>query len=101
MNSSSRESSFSIPCRPAAIMAAMARYGLDRKSTRLNSSLTEIYTLSLHDALPIFVRLVGVADELVFEGEFVLYPVQAGGDHGRDGQVRVHVPSGQPVLDPE
>src|SRR5260221_190667 len=28
---------------------------LDRKSTRLNSSHTEIYTLSLHDALPIFV----------------------------------------------
>src|ERR687894_130272 len=27
----------------------------DRKSTRLNSSHTEIYTLSLHDALPIFV----------------------------------------------
>src|SRR5476649_1772822 len=26
----------------------------DRKSTRLNSSHTEIYTLSLHDALPIF-----------------------------------------------
>src|SRR5476649_2859940 len=28
---------------------------LDRKSTRLNSSHTEIYTLSLHDALPIFI----------------------------------------------
>src|SRR5476649_2319426 len=28
---------------------------LDRKSTRLNSSHTEIYTLSLHDALPICV----------------------------------------------
>src|SRR5476649_81487 len=27
---------------------------LDRKSTRLNSSHTAIYTLSLHDALPIF-----------------------------------------------
>src|SRR5476649_372412 len=27
--------------------------GRDRKSTRLNSSHTEIYTLSLHDALPI------------------------------------------------
>src|SRR5882672_1235306 len=36
----------------------------DRKSTRLNSSHTEIYTLSLHDALPIFDgpgdRLVGI-----------------------------------------
>src|SRR5476649_245380 len=28
----------------------------DRKSTRLNSSHTVIYTLSLHDALPIYVR---------------------------------------------
>src|SRR5476649_2347744 len=28
----------------------------DRKSTRLNSSHTEIYTLSLHDALPIYVE---------------------------------------------
>src|SRR5476649_157788 len=28
---------------------------IDRKSTRLNSSHTEIYTLSLHDALPIYV----------------------------------------------
>src|ERR1044072_477194 len=26
----------------------------DRKSTRLNSSHTDIYTLSLHDALPIY-----------------------------------------------
>src|ERR671926_501467 len=33
----------------------------DRKSTRLNSSHTEIYTLSLHDALPIFVERVPVA----------------------------------------
>src|SRR5476649_1057227 len=30
-----------------------ARGSSDRKSTRLNSSHTEIYTLSLHDALPI------------------------------------------------
>src|SRR5476649_73216 len=30
------------------------RFEGDRKSTRLNSSHTEIYTLSLHDALPIF-----------------------------------------------
>src|SRR5882672_6949587 len=28
-------------------------YSIDRKSTRLNSSHTVIYTLSLHDALPI------------------------------------------------
>src|SRR6476646_7693180 len=30
-----------------------ARQSVDRKSTRLNSSHTVIYTLSLHDALPI------------------------------------------------
>src|ERR671927_328309 len=30
----------------------------DRKSTRLNSSHTEIYTLSLHDALPIYVVIL-------------------------------------------
>src|SRR5476649_2451735 len=33
-----------------------ASSSLDRKSTRLNSSHTEIYTLSLHDALPISVN---------------------------------------------
>src|ERR1035437_8159353 len=32
----------------------MVRSLLDRKSTRLNSSHTDIYTLSLHDALPIY-----------------------------------------------
>src|SRR5476649_1627672 len=30
----------------------------DRKSTRLNSSHTEIYTLSLHDALPIWSNMI-------------------------------------------
>src|SRR5476649_913798 len=33
--------------------------GPDRKSTRLNSSHTVIYTLSLHDALPIYRRVIG------------------------------------------
>src|SRR5260221_537179 len=33
--------------------AGLAARWRDRKSTRLNSSHTEIYTLSLHDALPI------------------------------------------------
>src|SRR4030043_258386 len=32
----------------------------DRKGTRLNSSPTEIYTLSLHDALPIYVAPDGL-----------------------------------------
>src|SRR5476649_2816509 len=38
----------------------MARRSLtrDRKSTRLNSSHTVIYTLSLHDALPIFISVL-------------------------------------------
>src|SRR5215204_3506587 len=37
-----------------AFMESLAsRPALDRKSTRLNSSHTVIYTLSLHDALPI------------------------------------------------
>src|SRR5476649_594471 len=37
----------------AAVTSAQTAVVLDRKSTRLNSSHTEIYTLSLHDALPI------------------------------------------------
>src|SRR5476649_691590 len=35
------------------IQIVSSSLGSDRKSTRLNSSHTEIYTLSLHDALPI------------------------------------------------
>src|ERR1035437_7018039 len=35
----------------------------DRKRTRLNSSHTDIYTLSLHDALPISMGLIELADE--------------------------------------
>src|SRR5476649_2234538 len=38
----------------------------DRKSTRLNSSHTEIYTLSLHDALPIWV-MICVLGVLMFQ----------------------------------
>src|SRR5476649_1102061 len=37
-----------------AFSTAVNRRALDRKSTRLNSSHTVIYTLSLHDALPIY-----------------------------------------------
>src|SRR5919106_6366019 len=47
------------------------------------------------------VRLVGVAFELVFQGEFILHTVQTGGDHGWDRQVRGYVPTSQPVVDPE
>src|SRR5882672_2750334 len=39
----------------------VAELARDRKSTRLNSSHTEIYTLSLHDALPISSRARGRA----------------------------------------
>src|SRR6202049_1050437 len=39
---------------------SMAIFFRDRKSTRLNSSHTEIYTLSLHDALPISVGALAV-----------------------------------------
>src|SRR5476649_388875 len=37
--------------------------GGDRKSTRLNSSHTEIYTLSLHDALPIWHGLASLRSD--------------------------------------
>src|SRR5476649_436935 len=36
-----------------AVMLPLSTVREDRKSTRLNSSHTVIYTLSLHDALPI------------------------------------------------
>src|SRR5919199_439934 len=36
------------------LLVALRQRATDRKSTRLNSSHTEIYTLSLHDALPIY-----------------------------------------------
>src|SRR5438034_678879 len=46
------------PCsragRPAAYRCTSRWRSADRKSTRLNSSHTVIYTLSLHDALPIY-----------------------------------------------
>src|SRR5476649_2579715 len=38
---------------PAYALSRFTMAGTDRKSTRLNSSHTVIYTLSLHDALPI------------------------------------------------
>src|SRR5262252_4996129 len=45
--------------RPSMLLAAGRDGGTtDRKSTRLNSSHTVIYTLSLHDALPISVDAV-------------------------------------------
>src|SRR5579875_3762960 len=42
---------------------------LDRKSTRLNSSHTVIYTLSLHDALPIsFKGIISYDDFNIIQG---------------------------------
>src|SRR5882672_8543707 len=62
----------------------------DRKSTRLNSSHTEIYTLSLHDALPISLgQLPRVADgrrghdELRRRAVVPAQPAQAADDVGR------------------
>src|SRR5437588_691302 len=46
-------------CRLADRSCARWPATADRKSTRLNSSHTVIYTLSLHDALPIFVGGMG------------------------------------------
>src|SRR5882672_4842959 len=55
---------------------------LDRKSTRLNSSHTVIYTLSLHDALPIsgFLRTGA-------HGQFVTKVADGGEAHAGDAEV--------------
>src|SRR5476649_1275186 len=60
----------------AATANASRIYMPDRKSTRLNSSHTVIYTLSLHDALPIsFLLKLGVPDRqhLVHDQNFRLH----------------------------
>src|ERR1044072_8698879 len=52
----------------------------DRKSTRLNSSHTDIYTLSLHDALPIL-GAGGLVDLAVDKhGEHAAHDVVVGAD---------------------
>src|SRR5476649_2736861 len=58
--------------------SASSLEALDRKSTRLNSSHTEIYTLSLHDALPIFVlketaRIAGRLDQRAYHRRAFVY----------------------------
>src|SRR4030095_9091822 len=45
-------------------VAVALSFDLDRKSTRLNSSHTEIYTLSLHDALPIWEKVQSVVGKV-------------------------------------
>src|SRR5262252_8095752 len=57
----------------------------DRKSTRLNSSHTEIYTLSLHDALPILkyglnLPTGGAGGDARMLGEFAALAEDAGWD---------------------
>src|SRR5476649_758046 len=52
----------------ASILSAMPRFS-DRKSTRLNSSHTVIYTLSLHDALPILLNFLVTALLLTLAGQ--------------------------------
>src|SRR5476649_774335 len=47
------EPRFSMTCRCRCSLWDLHKFQIDRKSTRLNSSHTVIYTLSLHDALPI------------------------------------------------
>src|SRR5476649_2955193 len=54
----------------------------DRKSTRLNSSHTVIYTLSLHDALPIL-TLIGAS--MLWVGWFGFNAGSAGAADGRAG----------------
>src|SRR5947207_246137 len=60
---------------------ASTRNRRDRKSTRLNSSHTVIYTLSLHDALPIY-RDAGWCAGVSLARD----PRQCGGIEGWSGQ---------------
>src|SRR5476649_1789827 len=55
---------FSCASLNSTMRCCMAMAALDRKSTRLNSSHTVIYTLSLHDALPIYDAAAHVHAEL-------------------------------------
>src|SRR5262252_5778541 len=56
------------------------RMPADRKSTRLNSSHTEIYTLSLHDALPILIAMT--------HGRAQQHTITVGGS--RDGDIQAY-----------
>src|SRR5476649_1022664 len=52
----------------------------DRKSTRLNSSHTEIYTLSLHDALPICCVFAAFIQQFAVGSDFDYLTVADDGD---------------------
>src|SRR5579875_2523085 len=93
--------------RPLTRIAKL-RQLIDRKSTRLNSSHTVIYTLSLHDALPIFrgepvEQLAGdlrqrSAEPFVREAAYPDRKIAAadrhGGDHAGSGDVAGRVGHG-------
>src|SRR5882672_9771603 len=74
-------------------MLTMAR-NIDRKSTRLNSSHTVIYTLSLHDALPILTEIVLqlLAVELAFPPRYHQggHAVADHVDHGAEHRSEEH-----------
>src|SRR5882672_10991031 len=65
----------------ATMVAKVPSGPIDRKSTRLNSSHTVIYTLSLHDALPIF----GFAELAVFAAADQRKPPMVAAVDGDDG----------------
>src|SRR5215211_8366895 len=62
----------------------MPRRSQDRKSTRLNSSHTVIYTLSLHDALPIFPSLKKLRAELDRKSRAWAKIIKIGRTHTQD-----------------
>src|SRR5476649_1733205 len=72
----------------SSILSLPSMYQSDRKSTRLNSSHTVIYTLSLHDALPIY-RLAALHQIEAFVDAFER---QAVGDQVVDIELALHVP---------
>src|SRR5476649_1291930 len=63
--------------------AAALEVSIDRKSTRLNSSHTVIYTLSLHDALPIYARLRGCLGQALHSDFAHGHGSGEGGERGR------------------
>src|SRR5260221_156625 len=67
----------------------------DRKSTRLNSSHTEIYTLSLHDALPISSELETLTSRLIDRPIRPLFPE----GFYNDVHVVIHTVSLNPEVD--
>src|SRR5476649_2028818 len=77
--------------RPLRMASAgmMVCIGRDRKSTRLNSSHTVIYTLSLHDALPIY---LGVTHRLEMRAHDPKAHVAAAVAHGERRNDGVHRP---------